>query len=387
MPLVCGTCKAVQPGPPSAASARVGAAAELLCVRCGGSLRYETGDGPEPEPEGWFVITATGQGGPYQAPQLGRMIDQGTIDWNTPIWREGLKNWRPARRDDVLITAVAEARGHGSETRRLDRLQHRLFAEGEDTRIDIPLSFLEEARDSMNGEPARPSRPETDSGALELAMAQLRAQTELHRESLPGGRGQGDPKSRPDLVPAEAPLDRTEVGKPLAVRTGPWPGGVASRSGSEPRTQRRRHMLLLALGSFGAGALLTPFLVQKATEPTAEVAPAPAPAIVAPVRPAQEPPAAPAQAPRATRALPPDSEVLSELERIGPAVRACLPESARELEVELRIDGRVGEMRKFDVLSPTMKLERVECVSQALSDLRVSPFTMSELRFRHRYRF
>jgi len=326
-------------------------------------LRYEDGD--EPAPEGWFVITPAGQGGPYPASQLARLMEQGSIDWNTPIWREGLKNWRPARRDDVLITAIADARGMGSETRRLDRV-NRLFAneEGaEDTRIDIPVSFLEGMRDSSAGEPARPSRMETDSGALELALAQLRAQQAQQIER--------------DREPPSTPL-----------RTGSWSGEVPAGKTSAPeRPRSRRTMLLLAAASFAAGAVLTPFLgTRDAGDPPPAVQGVPVTASDAPAAQRAEPQPVPAQAVRATRALPAEQEVLAELERVGPAARGCVEAPAHELEIELYIGGATGEVSKLDVLAPkALKLDRVECVSQALSDLRLVPFSTPELRYRHRY--
>jgi len=79
--------------------------------------------------ETWFVSIAGRQQGPHTAEQLASMLERGRIDWSTEVWREGLKGWRSARRDALLVTSVAGARGVANDTTRLNAAKSFLAAE------------------------------------------------------------------------------------------------------------------------------------------------------------------------------------------------------------------------------------------------------------------
>ncbi len=90
--------------------------------------------------EAWFVSLGGVQQGPYTAAEFSRLLEQERLDWTTPVWRDGLKDWRPARRDAVLVTSVAGARGNGGDTMRLN--SSRSFLAPEDTVVDIRPHIL-----------------------------------------------------------------------------------------------------------------------------------------------------------------------------------------------------------------------------------------------------
>ncbi|MFT3927965.1 MAG: GYF domain-containing protein [Myxococcales bacterium] len=89
---------------------------------------------PVPGAEEWFISVDGTQRGPLSVHDMATMFEAGSLDWGTEVWREGLKGWRPARRDALLVTSVAGARGPVNDTTRLDAA--RSFLASEDTVVE-----------------------------------------------------------------------------------------------------------------------------------------------------------------------------------------------------------------------------------------------------------
>lgn len=340
----------------------------------------------------WFVETDGGlQAGPYSAAEFAQQLEQGTLSWTTQVWRKGLKNWRAARRDDVLVMAVASVRGMSVDTRRIDALG--TWAQGDDTVFDPSLDVAgaedaEEEGATAEHVPMSPPWRGDRSGATRLPAVRL---------ALAGLR-HDEPERRADALPS------------LAVQP--------DASATTPARQRwtaRLSTLLIAILAFGAGALFTS-LSEPSVEPaeaTSAVAPANDPQAsrsarapdvhhaaavpsLAPQRePATSPGAAPSDAARegkaeqsveiVTRSLPAENEILAQLARVTASVRRCV-RRADHVDIELAFEGTTGFVRDVSVRTPLRK-ERAACVARVLHALTVVPFVSKEFRLRHRYAF
>ena len=96
--------------------------------------------------ERWYVRTAQGQDGPLTARQISLRMSNGELDWTSEIWREGLSSYRPARRDELLVLAVAGVRGLAGATMRLESTDALLNSS--DTRIEAAPEGLRDSRTS-----------------------------------------------------------------------------------------------------------------------------------------------------------------------------------------------------------------------------------------------
>lgn len=357
MRLVCSTCDAVQAGTSlHAASERCGVAVDLSCASCGAALYVEAAEGEV----GWFVAAAGGHGGPYEAARVARLLEQGAIDWNTPVWRPGLKSWRPARRDDLLVEAVAGVHGNANETRRLERISPEVLdaLHAEDTVVQrFPMG---------SGATALP-RSDTDSDAVALALADVRAQ-------------------RPSREVSQSGLSQRSHAE---LRTSMAPHSTQQRA---PR--RRLVLLLVAAVSFVAGVLLACYRAElfgaEPVPPAVSAAgAAQAPSAPEPSVEQEDPGTMVTRAPGALRSdvrmRPTPEEVDGELTRIGPLLRRCMARRSSGLDIELFVEGLSGFVSDFEVRGSELSESQSTCVRSALDTVRLAPFAISELAFRQSY--
>jgi GYF domain 2 len=339
MQLVCRTCSAVQSVVPER---------ESNCVSCGAAL--STSDAPE-RPRGtgelWFTMGAAGQAGPHDAEQLAHMFDLGELAWTDKVWREGLRDWRPARRDDVLVVAVANARGLDTTTTRLDALARLLgHAAGQDGKNPRDQEF----------------ERVTDEDAHEDS------QDDTQVDAIPAGLASSWPVRQ-------------------AWSTGPQRG--SSRSSEMARVLRLAALALLAFVGGGlivgvagrvlSGERLKPASVQS--PPAAHRVAAVSPPLVPP----QVVQARPSSGELVKRTLPALDEVRAELRRIGPSARRCVRDPKRGVELDVTIAGVSGRPRQVDVRTSGLTPGAIECTKAAVGELEVAPFTADQLEYRHRY--
>ncbi|MET0344506.1 MAG: DUF4339 domain-containing protein [Polyangiales bacterium] len=299
--------------------------------------------------EQWFVTDDKGRTGPYSAARLARMLERGELAWTSQVWREGLKDWRPARRDDLLIFAVASVRGMASDTSRLDTLGDLL--QQDDTRVEAERRF---ADDDERRFAADVERAERFASATESAK----------------------------VVPPDAPLQLADAAsedtrptvRPLRLS---WPLRLSTP--------------LIAVGAFAAGALLTQLAHRFVTgsahgeHPDAPAAssPRPAPAVSAAALAARDDRAG-ATSPQRPR---PDAEELeAELTRLEAPVHRCV-RRAGALDVSLVIDGDSGRVDPARVQAKGVRAARLACVARALGTLEVAPFAATEYAVAHQFRW
>ena len=350
MRFVCRTCGVVREAQEQPSQHP----SEVVCGSCGAAM---TPDGAEPRPlaprsravavglnEQWFVTTETGgREGPYSAGQVARLLEQGVLGWNSQIWREGLKDWRPARRDDLLVFAVASARGMASDTSRVDMLAEILQ---DDTFVqDEPPASLPRAPETPAPEPAAmppPPQPRAEVTATPASPTST-------------------PKRPSWLLRYSTPLIAV-----LAFASGVLLTQVARRIGgaaAERDTGASRER---------GDAAASPQLVRTAAsipenrEPSA--------------------PAARREAARAMRARPEASEIQAELTRLAPSVHRCARRLGA-LEVEVVIDGETGRSKPAQLRAKGLRGGRLGCVTRALGALQIAPFVEPTFRLAHRYRW
>jgi hypothetical protein len=163
MHFVCRTCSSLQSGVPER---------ESVCASCNARLLAH-----EPRAEhAWYTMGIAGQEGPFDAAQLASMFEGGELTWTDDVWRLGLRDWRAARKDDVLVVAVASARGLGTATSRLDALTDLLRSPGtdealnaDDTVIDVVPAGLAGSWPVRAAVQARPSRTHSVARLFKLA--------------------------------------------------------------------------------------------------------------------------------------------------------------------------------------------------------------------------
>jgi GYF domain 2 len=350
MQLVCRTCSAVQSVVPER---------ESHCVSCGAAL--STSDAPE-RPRGtgelWFTMGAAGQAGPHDAEQLAHMFDLGELAWTDKVWREGLRDWRPARRDEVLVVAVANARGLDTTTMRLDSLARLLgHAPGQDR--ESPLS---EEFELVSGEDTHED-----------------SQEDTQVDAIPAG------------LASSWPVRQAWV-------TGPQRG--SSRPYEIARVLRLATLALLAFVGGGLIVGVTGRVLSMARPKPTSVQSPPAAHRVATVssslarpRARFDPQLVPPQAVQARpssgelvkRTLPALDEVRAELRRISPSARRCVRDPKHGVELDVTIAGASGRTRQVDVRTSRLTPGAIECTKAAIGELEVAPFTADQLVYRHRY--
>lgn len=84
----------------------------------------------------WFLLQDGERLGPFSAKEIGDRLDSGESSWGTDVWRGGMRDWKPARRDALLVTAVASARGKGRVGDTLKLEANTSFLPGDDTVVD-----------------------------------------------------------------------------------------------------------------------------------------------------------------------------------------------------------------------------------------------------------
>lgn len=311
--------------------------------------------------EQWFIETEGGvQGGPYSAAQLARLLEQGTVAWTSKVWRDGLKDWRPARRDDVLVMAVASARGMSADTRRIDALGS--WAQGADT-------ICEPAHEDV-GDTTQHAQPPP------FSMSESEESILIHPIMRDVVRLEEAPDTAPRVAPAPEPVRQR------------WPTRLTTP--------------LVAAAAFAAGALLTS--LSESSDPVsppattavlvaAHTAIAPAAPTVGEARvdvaarmSRDEAASTPSDVEVVTRSLPAMGEVRDEIERVVGAVRRCA-RRADHVDVEVAFEGASGHVSEAIVRTSSLRKERATCVAKVLHALAVAPFQSGEFRVHHRYLF
>jgi predicted Zn finger-like uncharacterized protein len=372
--------------------------------------------------EAWYVSIAGSEQGPYGAAELGRLLEQERVAWTTPVWREGLKDWRPARRDAVLVTAVAGARGHAGDTMRLDSV--RSFLSPEDTIVDTRFGDLalakpahEQAEDLLSSN--------SDTQALDMRQQGLllpdlkpseRPQAWSTPENAAFRAGLGLPADSAEVAPSGPALaERARTlgdafrSAPSLMRATPSPESTAEISlgtqtsrpvdVAEGWMPRPRSMITVALVAFSAGLIAAalwsyfagrrPAVIARPVEMTERVSVAAEPASAPPMPSglttggaAPRPPTARAEA---LRELPDPEELRAEVREVAPLVRRCLLNPAQGVDVDIYLDGPSGRVRDVQVRSPMLAPGRVQCITHAVRQMQLEPFVRHELKLMHKF--
>lgn len=374
----------------------------------------------------WFVLTKAGQAGPYSADELAGLLEQGDAAWSTLVWRKGLSTWKPARRDEVLVMAVAGTLGLGNKTVRVDGLSALMHAE---SAPEAPSDWLVDDEDDTDAtcveawplglqRQATPPRGVlavyTPSPAPSAALPARLAGVEGRRvPPLPASPGASPslrlslPPHAPPSVGNQAPLlGSSPTLLTLADSVAPThetPTGRYPQSSYAPRANNGGRATWIAVVAFAAGAAMaiaSSRLTQTAppgssrpqagkTASAAVAAPLPVRALPnsMPARSEVSPPesAAPLSAELVKRALPALDEVRVELRRVAAPLRRCLRPPALGLLLDVHIEGASGRIEGLEVLAPALTAGRLECVKEALSDVRIAPFEQPSFRLKHRY--
>jgi|GEM_PF-4082940 len=400
-----------------------------------------------PGGEAWFISVDGAQRGPLSVADMANMFEAGTLDWGTEVWREGLKGWRAARRDALLVTSVAGARGAVNDTTRLDAA--RSFIANEDTVVE-PRPGKIRARnlrsDSVDAtekhvleprQPAAKPEPLPDLRPSARPQAWHSPENTAFREALglptDSSSSQEASAVAPEAPPAVAPVaDLNPSNAPGPTLADAF--ASASRLLDEQRIDRTEsrglfefvppHLLerfkgfyeqhvnshyLVALSSFAAGVLMTAMVLGRpATSEAPAIAEASAPPAafaVASVVPAQAPapseraessvlPVATAQssvtsslaAPAPVlRELPTVEDLRREVRKVAPDVRRCVEDPNTGVDVDIYLAGVTGRVRDVDVRSSLIPPGRAACIMNAVRKMEVSPFTRSELKLMHKF--
>lgn len=278
----------------------------------------------------WFTHGSDGQAGPFDARQLAEKFQRGELGWTDEVWREGLRAWRPARKDEVLVVDVAAVSGLGAATVRLDDAARLLHAEV----------------------------------AADDDVVELLAHEDTVVEARPAELAHSWP-ARPALLGNLRPSRSQTLARALKVLT-------------------------MALLAFIGGGLIVGVLTRLTDLPGEQAAVPPAAPQVASAALLSAAPlaAAPPEASlRSLRTLPALDEIRSELRRLELSARRCVRDGKASLELELVIAGDSGSPRQIDVRTRRLTPGMIECSQAALQSLHVAPFAAEELRYRHRYRW
>lgn len=417
--------------------------------------------------DGWFILKADGQQvGPLSARELASLFESGELEWGSEVWRQGLKGWRAARRDPMLVTAVAGARGVANDTTRLDAA--RSFLAPDDTVVEArPVGAVERA-----------TRAGREAGRASFASRQqgrtdIREVPDSFLPAPPAARPGAKPDVLPDLRPSARPQAwhspenmafREALGLPtdssqgesalagkLEASLGAPPSGDApattlgdafrpvSRDPSSETRHRTRSAAhdwlalleglparvmervdshyLVAGASFLTGVVFTALLMARAPhaseqaseQAAARAAAAPAsesaahdeeqrgvPSLakssaddamaVMPVATVHQVVSSPltAAAPP-LRELPTVEELRSEVRKVAGDVRRCVDNPGRGVDVAIYLDGPSGRVRDLDVRSPAFGPARLNCVTNAVRRIQLSPFAREELKLMHKF--
>jgi predicted Zn finger-like uncharacterized protein len=389
--------------------------------------------------EAWFVSIDSKEEGPFNALELARMLEQERISWATPVWREGMKAWRPARRDASLVTAVAGARGYAGDTMRLT--SSRSFLAPDDTIIEVSPLLLPEAtalygqglaqapddllssnsetkaldmRAELERDVSPSNRPATWSSPQNEAFRQHLGLDDSHDERTPSSsRGQtfADAfRSAPSLIHAQADLASDE----LSLSTTSHPASA------QPWSARAQSFWVVAAMAFAGGVLVAALWARVIGPSTTATKPTRGGNLDLPSAPASSQPRKPqtaedanpnlrdqasgrgvatAIAPKApsfaaprtidgaapVRELPDPDELRDAVREVASEVKRCVVSPTRGVDVDLYLDGPSGSVRDVQVRSPQLPPGRVACINHAVRKLRVGPFTRPELKLMHKF--
>jgi GYF domain 2 len=375
MQVVCNHCHAVCEVDADRFAAPSSA---LSCDVCRAPLALPAVEiGPETR---WLVLMPHGQAGPYGAGQMAELLDQASIDWSSLVWRAGLKGWRSARRDPELVTSVASARGAS--------------AYGDTQRVSMSSRALMPAADTIV-EPLKRALARRSSDAFALAGAAAVAPdsgeyTQVTQRVAP-----------PDPPVLEAKRSAPPVGSALQreAKNSDTQPVVARASTPNSWLPSAQSMFLVAIVAFGFGVLAAAlwgrYVVRHAQRPaTVLVRPVPQPVpvaepvLVAPERVAEAPPLdVRSLGLDAPHELPLDVELRREVRRISPDVRRCLDDLSRGAEVEIYFEGSNGRVGELRLRTPGFTPGRIECITQALRQMQVAPFSRAHYKFWHRFSY
>jgi predicted Zn finger-like uncharacterized protein len=394
--------------------------------------------------EEWFVWIADGQRGPYKAGQVAGLIEQGEMDWATQVWREGFRDWRPARRDATLVTAVADTRGVAGDTMRLSAA--RSFLAPEDTIVEsraeifaapssqrISLTSKDELLSSTSDTQAIDARdlPDNDAtvpGSLVMAGADARPQqgpvpppqqwntpenaafraglglpSDTRPVARPGERGPAPTEGQP--VPATRTLGSAFRSAPSLMRVSPSEvTAITPGSDAEGWLPKPQSLLAVAALAF-AGGVLAAAIASRYIAPSKQPAEPPdaaqheraapqadRPAAAAPAPAAPAPAVAPSRQALTTppvtgpmRDLPEPEELRTEVRRVAPEVKRCIVDPRVGVEVAVFIDGPSGRVRDVNVRSTGLSAGRVDCVIHAVRQMQLKPFKRDELKLEHKF--
>jgi hypothetical protein len=462
MQVVCAQCHSV------VLIENVGAAAsgtDAQCSRCGAAIDLQAASAESGE-AAWLIQTPDGHMGPFDASHMAALFDQGSVGWSSLIWRAGLKDWRAARRDPQLVTAVASVRGGvRGDTQRVAEQMSLLPEPAAAPEPALPLTVAEQALavpvvprprprvgldsgnvwrqsspstatestfadvlrsapsilaplpalESVDPEPVVPraSRPHSwlpsaqtmsvvaalafVSGVLVAALWEhfvhrqhVRAATILMAAPQPAPAlvatsGVGQPASssagRPE---AAAAASAPTVARPEAAAAASAPTVArpeAAAEASAPTVARPE-----AAAAASAPTIARPEAAAEASAPTVPRSEAAAAASAPTV--ARSEAAAPASLePDALRDRPEPLALAREFKRVSAEVRHCVGTSARGVDVEIYFDGPSGQVAGVNLHTSRLTPGGVECITQALRQMRVSPFRNAEHKLWHRFAF
>lgn len=363
--------------------------------------------------EAWFVSLGGAQQGPYSASEFSRLLEQERLDWTTPVWREGLKDWRPARRDAVLVTAVAGARGNAGDTMRLN--SSRSFLAPEDTVVDLrpqalhPSSPQVPVVDDLLSSASETQTIDARSPAVAAAIPKLTpssrpaAWSSPENASFRAGLGMPAdsmqiPKPESTVQPvAAATLADAFRSAPALLRAGQATdstaeyqlGSQVQSAAAESWMPKPQSMLMVAAMAFAAGVVAAAAWGYFGTNKPAPVAAAPG-VVTAPAKPAlptlgAKPEIKPVPSTESLRELPDPEELRAEVRHVAPDVKRCVDDPALGVDVDIYLDGPSGRVRDVDVRSPALPPGRVACVSHAVRQMQLVPFMRQELKLMHKF--
>ncbi len=362
--------------------------------------------------EAWFVSLAGTQQGPYSASEFSRLLEQERLDWTTPVWRDGLKDWRAARRDAVLVTAVAGARGNAGDTMRLN--SSRSFLAPDDTVVDLrpqalhPASPQVPAADDLLSSASETQTIDARSPAVAAAIPKLMPSSRPAAWSSPENAsfraGLGMPADSIQILKAENML-KPVVGPPAdafrsapaLLRTGPATDSTVEYSlgpqvGSAPPGNwmpKPQSMLAVAAMAFAAGVVAAAgwgyFRSKQPQAPVQTQGVVTAAPRQPPARTAPNPAITPAPSTESLRELPDPEELRAEVRHVAPDVRRCVDDPALGVDVDIYLDGPSGRVRDVDVRSPELPPGRMACVSHAVRQMQLVPFARQELKLMHKF--
>jgi hypothetical protein len=378
MQVVCSQCHAVCEVDAGHFAAPSSA---LACDQCSAPLALPAVEvGPDTS---WLVLMPQGQAGPYNAAQMAELVDHASIDWGSLVWRAGLKSWRPARRDPMLVTAVASAQGASAfgDTQRVG-IRPRSFLPATDTVVE-PVHRALAGRASEVFARAAQTEPIVSDDAFTQVTQRVPPSGPVDtgplppaRKMAPALREPAHPDTQPVLARASAPVS--------------WLPTLQSMS-----------MVALVAFAFGvlAAALWGRYVVRHDALRAQTVV----------VRPARQP--VPVTEP--VRALPPvatgagtspqvdvqslsthvmseqpsEAELRREVRRVSPDVRRCLDDLSRGADVEAFFEGKTGRVSELNLRTTDLSPGGAECVTEAIRQMQFEPFQRESYRFSYRFSY